>query len=67
MMVDDGRKRIKLMCALDLSQRIIELPFGLEITSKPLMRRRVIWIEANGALEFFFSFRPTPHEVIDDS
>src|SRR5437588_10384975 len=67
MIVDDRRKGIKLLRPLDLSHRVIELSLCLEITGKPLVRRRVIRIEADGAFEFFFSLRPAPHLHIYES
>ena len=53
------------MRPLALSQSIIELPFYKERMIKPVMRRRVIRIEADGTLELFLSFRPAPQLLIN--
>src|SRR5439155_25983823 len=61
---NDRRERIKLLRPLALSPGIIILPFYSEIISKPLMRRRVIRVEADGSLVFCLGFRPAPQLVI---
>ena len=57
---DDERKRIELPGIFDLGECLVETPLQSEAFGVPMVRSRVVWVQLDRALVFFFRSRPVP-------
>src|SRR3954449_9048306 len=63
--VYDWRKRIQLLRPLYFLQSITQLQLHQKVSTKPVMRGRIIVVERNGLPECLGGFGPVPCELIN--